>query len=362
MSVMLFFILSGFVIGRTHREPWSPLSVKNYLVKRFVRLYPIYLIAVIVSFLVVGYSLRSKDFIAHLLFLQGTVAPLVKSDLPLWSLTYEVFYYGLFLAIWRFPRAFNLFIGLSLLSAMGGLFSSFILIKMMALFSFWLFGCWLARTDFNHRLILDGSGRFWLPLILYVASASSDGWLDVAKHLTKNPERFGWVLNFLGGGPLIAEVFLSVLRKRLVAWIAWPAYLLAGIVAVGGIAVCFATGQYHEQPGYFGSLVFLIAAVVMAMKRLSAPVQSFWIKFSPLGGISYALYVLHMPMLFFCMTATRTKALIVIESLGAIVLAILLSWVLERKMQPVLTKAMKVRRAHVDSPAAVDAPVYAPPS
>jgi hypothetical protein len=45
LAVIVFFMLSGFVIGRATPPERSGRAVAEYLLRRFIRIYPIYLVA-----------------------------------------------------------------------------------------------------------------------------------------------------------------------------------------------------------------------------------------------------------------------------------------------------------------------------
>jgi peptidoglycan/LPS O-acetylase OafA/YrhL len=86
LAVIVFFILSGFVIGRATPAARGGRAVADYLQRRFIRLYPIYLVALVASFVVAGKPLASGEFLLHAAFLQNAVVGTVASNGPLWSL------------------------------------------------------------------------------------------------------------------------------------------------------------------------------------------------------------------------------------------------------------------------------------
>ena len=107
-SVMVFFVLSGFFVGgwmlKNFRE--NMFSFKEYLIKRFVRLYIVLIPALILAgifahlvFLRNGIICNTcdiKTFIGNIFYLQTIyVEPFAKNE-PLWSLAYEAWYYLLF--------------------------------------------------------------------------------------------------------------------------------------------------------------------------------------------------------------------------------------------------------------------------
>ena len=122
-AVMIFFVLSGYFIGTSVMESVGARrwSWRTYLVSRFTRLQlvlfpalilgglwdrigmripqaaPIYFGA-LYKFYVPSVALRSTFpiFLGNLFFLQSIVSPVFGSNTPLWSLSYEFWYYILF--------------------------------------------------------------------------------------------------------------------------------------------------------------------------------------------------------------------------------------------------------------------------
>ena len=100
-SVMLFFILSGFVT-RISFERNPRRAFKDFILHRGIRIYPIFLIALIFSALVLYCS--KGDFpipklLGHALFLydfQGNIFDVISTNESLWSLSYEVLFSLLF--------------------------------------------------------------------------------------------------------------------------------------------------------------------------------------------------------------------------------------------------------------------------
>ncbi len=105
-AVWIFFILSGYVIGLTSTEEFSKKNAYSYLLKRGVRLVPMYLLAIAISYLVSPIDSWQVIF-GNIFFLQNLAVPVISANRALWSLNYEVIYYLVFLLIWRFrPKIF----------------------------------------------------------------------------------------------------------------------------------------------------------------------------------------------------------------------------------------------------------------
>jgi len=133
-AVLFFFIISGFCIGLSLKGtlPIKRSSLNNYLIKRFKRILPIYFISLMIAFLsgLVMNKLswdNSFSFInlaGNLLFLQTPISVAhwfspYGDNGPLWSLSYEMFFY-LFFPLFSFffikSAIKNLYLITSLLS------------------------------------------------------------------------------------------------------------------------------------------------------------------------------------------------------------------------------------------------------
>ncbi|HMH23194.1 MAG TPA: acyltransferase [Puia sp.] len=110
-AVFFFFLLSGFSIRLSLKEgmPVRKLSFNDYLYRRFRRILPLYFVALIFTFFcgmmihaVDNPDYSARNLVGNLLFLQTPTAykgywfsPYGNNG-PLWSLSFEMFYYLLF--------------------------------------------------------------------------------------------------------------------------------------------------------------------------------------------------------------------------------------------------------------------------
>ena len=118
-GVDLFFVISGFVMVQSTKHLFQrPGSSKRFLIRRAIRIVPMYWIATLMMLVLVllpftlkgehfslGYTLRSLLFIP-------TSNPASGADLPLlpqgWTLWYEVYFYLIFAVSLRLPARWAL--------------------------------------------------------------------------------------------------------------------------------------------------------------------------------------------------------------------------------------------------------------
>ncbi len=102
-AVILFFVLSGFLVGgRTFEKiTLGIFDEKSYLVDRFTRIWIPLIPALILSAGLAEYSDTTAVWIGNLLGVQGAFVPALGGNAPLWSLTYEIWFYVLAYAIGR---------------------------------------------------------------------------------------------------------------------------------------------------------------------------------------------------------------------------------------------------------------------
>lgn len=113
LAVLFFFCLSGFSIGIKYFQFGSRNEVKRFIIRRFKRILPVTYLALLISFVLRPELFNLFDLLGNLLFLQTPAStqlwfsPFCGNG-PLWSLSYEMWFYLLFpfllLQISRFSR------------------------------------------------------------------------------------------------------------------------------------------------------------------------------------------------------------------------------------------------------------------
>jgi peptidoglycan/LPS O-acetylase OafA/YrhL len=118
-AVTFFFVLSGFILAYVHGEAFGLMNVdsQTFLVARFARIYPAYLLGLVLSapfFIrsaVVG-KIDSGAFLigailVPLLLQAWWPAAALAWNFPAWSLSVEMFLYSLFPRLWRLVFCFG---------------------------------------------------------------------------------------------------------------------------------------------------------------------------------------------------------------------------------------------------------------
>jgi peptidoglycan/LPS O-acetylase OafA/YrhL len=98
LAVTTFFVLSGFVLSRSYSgAEWSARNLLRYGAGRIARVYPVYLLslAVVAPFILADRASASAPLLAaHGLLLQGWLGTIpVNWNTPAWSLSCEIFFY-----------------------------------------------------------------------------------------------------------------------------------------------------------------------------------------------------------------------------------------------------------------------------
>ncbi|UOQ76164.1 acyltransferase [Hymenobacter sp. 5516J-16] len=173
LAVLIFFILSGYVIGLSTKNSLTWHTAGEYLKKRLLRLYPIYALALIMALIITYNTYSLTTIIANFTFTHMALADAIYEVGVIWSLHYEMLFYILFIpiSIYNIKPSHAFFISLTF-----GFFSQLILSSQaLAMygfgFCFWLIGLWLSKT--KNVLAANPSRYTLIGLFLLILSFSS---------------------------------------------------------------------------------------------------------------------------------------------------------------------------------------------
>lgn len=337
LSVLVFFCISGYVIGLTNDK--QQLKIKPYLKQRLIRLYPIYIIAIILCMIVArGASLLTVT--GNLLFLQndseyGFFKIPVFVNYASWSLNYEVVYYLLFIPLFLFrPKLWKLFLTLIILS-LALMYCNerlIFLANYITGFFFWGLGLCLVWNVFK----TDISEVAPLPLLSMAML-----------HLCQNHLGLGnIILHVLGIFPhtninwlfdlpfcLMIMAILTCKESSFLRLNKLVCYLLPALIFVylGANRRLFENIRWPICMGFW-----LLSLLFYWERRISSFLMN---KLTFVGSISYGLYLLHIPVAYLIKTTIFIKdqrTEILLKYTLWISLTFILSYVLERKLQPAI--------------------------
>jgi peptidoglycan/LPS O-acetylase OafA/YrhL len=249
-AVTTFFVLSGFVLTRSYAATlWSRRNTLRYALGRGARVYPVYLLslAVVAPFILADQTPGKAGYVAaHLLLVQAWLGAIpVNWNTPAWSLSCEMFFYAVFPLAALFIRRAN-WRNIALAAAI-----AICLTRAM----------WAVGVSDNIKPLVHLS-----DFLMGIAAACA---FDLFERRARSPR--GWWLYIPG----LAGV--------------------AGMIAYPEVLPKFIDLNSALRP-FNGMLLIGLALGGGALARgLSTRVAVY------LGKSSYAMYILHVPILWWCL-------------------------------------------------------------
>ncbi|MBC6990166.1 acyltransferase family protein [Hymenobacter sp. BT491] len=369
LSVLAFFIISGYVIGTTNKTKFTRSTIFPYINKRITRVYPLYLLSILFALLTASKN-YSWQVIAHNISLtQVMFSEVIWENAPSWSLHYEMLFYIIFIFISAININPIISLGASIVIGLLNFYAYPILGPAVVTsyafgFAFWSAGLVLAKFLRRKRENTYGllASNIFLFLTLYNFNTLQQ--LLTYRYRTLfhsdvifiNPrEWFGTVISFydfafLPYGILLVLNFTNKqyrFRKPI-------QFILQLIPAYGIYNFIRYTGYYSPK---FTAVIIPIFTYLVSLILLVYPKNFIEIiskkiidlgKF--LGSISYGIYIIHFPILqllrrndFFTVSGLAFFPRF-LTFLGVVMLV---SFILERKFQPWVKSILQKRVAGV---------------
>jgi peptidoglycan/LPS O-acetylase OafA/YrhL len=205
IGVPIFFVLSGYCIHRSHairfaHHPQYRLDARDFLWRRFVRIYPVLFCALLLTFALDSISLRLsahiepsvdlslRTFAANLFALQDIAAPTYGSNTALWTLSLEIQFYLLYPLLFAVQRRLGPNRLLAVLMVLGALSCALLERRGVLIFttywSSWYLGAWLAEREVRGLRFSRWLLAFATPVLLVFGGLA----------LTRASVRYAWVL------------------------------------------------------------------------------------------------------------------------------------------------------------------------
>ena len=242
-AVVVFFVLSGYVIAHAAARPGVTLSV--YVQHRIARIVPVAWAALLLACIILagdeGNLVASTLTNAVFMGQSGFWAVAAPINPPFWSLNYEVWYYVIFAAWMYTPRRYRYLATIVAMLVAG--------VKILLLFPVWLMGVLL----YKKMPALDTNAAKALVLITMIA-AGLLYWFDVSDSLRR------WLY----------EVFPPAWRFHYSSQFLYD--ILLGIIVTVHFAAIASLGQRSN-----------------VLERVEIPIRY-------LAGFTFSLYVFHEPL------------------------------------------------------------------
>ena len=361
MCVLVFFVLSGYVITLSNQRLTNSGEIKKYLQKRFIRIYPIYFISVLLTLIIGRFNYPFYDVLCNLFLLQVILVPALFQNGPAWSINHEVIYYLLFIPITFFKTNYKfIFCGAVVLALANYCFypnvHTPIISSYLFGFSFWMAGACLAKYLTINKINVSYS--FLLSTVFLLLATDqlvyrsglteliNNVSFDLFKHHLLYPQVESgkivlsyrdlafipycayFIIVFSGAEFKYRKVFFAILQIPLIYSLVLtftektPAHFLSFMVPVGYYAISLVLS--------FTNFSFI--------KLIGEKIIYCGIK---IGEISYAIYIIHSPLLYAVgrLNFLDNKLLMYVTKFGILIVLILgLAYLLEKKIQPLLKK------------------------
>jgi len=281
-AVMLFFLISGFVIYYSVRN--KPLvSAREYFSRRTLRIYPILLLSFAFSRYLCG---RSGNLVANLAMLQdfkfakpGVWFDVYGGNSALWSLSYEWWFYCLFFLLFRFVDSTKQQVIVTSLAVSAGLVFSLVPNEpclFLIYFPIWWAGvelskCYSAKirptlVNQKHSVIALASGFAYFGCWSLLDAKRHIG-LSLGLHPVLEARHFLAALVILLGACLLSasgrKRFFAVLRPlALVAPISYAMYVFHIPLVI----------QAHYLDGILGQAAVLAYAAILLLAAFLAEI------------------------------------------------------------------------------------------
>lgn len=300
LAVDFFFLLSGFVMGYAYNDRWNEMTVGNFFKRRIERLQPM---------VVLGMTLGAIGFY----FTDSTLWPLIHT-IPVWKMLlvmligYTIMPVPLSLDIrgWQEMHPLN--------SVGWSLFFEYI--------ANILYAVWIRKFSNTALSILVGIAAIALAYLAITNGDVSGGWT-----LNVEQVRIGFTRTLYPffSGLLLSRIAKPMLIKNAFLWCSLLVAIVLYMPRIGGASHIWMNGIYDAFCIIivFPLIVYLGASGVMQTQGENRICKL-------LGDISYPLYMVHYPLVYFYVAwISNNKGMTIVQAwpyallilIGAIILA-----------------------------------------
>ncbi len=357
MSVLVFFILSGYVISINTKRLTDKKSIIDYIRKRLIRIVPIYILAMLFAIAITWGRYDWRVILSNLLFVNVPFDNVMIENGPAWSLNYELIYYFVFI----FFSYYNISMvkTVKVLATVLALMFVFLhnveiyplMISYLIGFLFWATGAMIAeiKTWGEWRI---SSSRVIAAFILMFCLQQFNPYGPILKvlHITVTDySAYSWYQQSISWTdlyyyPLTILLILALTHSYsknyiYLAWFIYLSSILRLVMLFKTYSLEFIIREHYVVPG-----VVLIASLMLWVLNfeINVRIKRLLKSASALGSISYGVYMIHMPIIyFFGRFETGSWAMFLLKLLGYSLVLIGTAYLLELKFQPHIKKIFR---------------------
>jgi len=345
-AVLIFFVLSGYVIGINHKDRLVDEKINDYLKKRFIRIYPIYFVATGLALLVATASYSLPTIFANFTITQNMWYPVIAENSPAWTLNFEVLFYALFIPVSFYQVRPLMAIILSLSIAIASLYVPVVhVITAYAIgFCFWLSGLYLSRNTSKSVTPIRLIPIIFFMLAVGIIIGERD--YIIPLHIPNFPPHLTvyWNLKIQAFDDLLL-LPLAFLIVVLFSGLKFSYIKIClAVVQIIPLYVIFVHKKEPEDPDfYMGILFYVLAGLTLFIK-----IPENWIKKTGawLGSISYGVYIIHYPLLILfgqSIFITDNLWLYIIKVFLYLAVVLIVAYQLEKVYQPIFKRLLPAR-------------------
>ncbi len=367
MSVLVFFILSGYVISINTKPLTDRKSILSYIKKRLIRIVPIYFIAILFTVAITWGAYDWRVVLCNFFFVSVPFDNVIIENGPLWSLNYELIYYFLFILFSYFRISFNITVKV-LAAVIALLFAFFHNVKIYPLyisyligFLFWATGAMIAEQQERPVWNIRGS-RVIAIFILIFCLQSFNPYGPVLKVLKLNvadytalsmyQQSISWPDLYYFPLAILLIFSLTHMYSKKCNYLLYFLYISAMVRLVMIYKVYdinFIVSEHYVVPA-----VIFIASILLWLFNfeIGDKIKEKMKYFSSFGSVSYAVYIIHLPLIYFFGNMPATSGVFfAIKVVGYLAALLLIAYLLELKYQPFIKKQFYKKPKAISNPA-----------
>ncbi len=358
LSVLVFFVLSGYVISRNTRQLTNKQEIAQYARKRLVRIFPIYIVAVLLVVAIKPGTYSLPVILSNLFCVSVPLDNVLNDNQPLWSLNYELLYYLVFIIISYFQISLRkLLYGLLVITALlfvtsKKIFFHPLIISYIIGFAYWIAGAMIAKSKnlvstglrFSRKASLIALFlclEYFYPIAFEIFAKA----VHLTPQLLTNYSWFQQSIKFADIAYLpYCMLVIYVLTNAGTRFLKMLFGFTYGIILLLLLKLVWIYGTaYFVQRGLVAPCFIFVLSLVLWLSNFSIGQRIAGLIKSTgrISEVSYALYIVHYPVIvLFGRIETPGVGYWILKLIVFFALLFGLSYFLELKYQPFVKKKL----------------------